>query len=55
MILKVNLEQQKNVKIAKSAHAVKGFANSYVKILKSFNPELQLQAITSAVKSKLID
>ena len=34
----------KNVKIRKSAHAIKNYAHSYnIEILNSFNPELQLK------------
>ena len=42
--------------MTKWAHAFKGFAASYnVTILNSFNLELQLKDIESAIKSKLID
>ena len=42
--------------MTKWAHAFKGFATSYnVTILNSFNLELQLKDIESAIKSKLID
>ena len=47
---------EKNVKITKQAHAFKSFASSYnVEILNCSNPELQLKATESAIKSKLID
>ena len=46
----------KNAKITKRAYAFKGYVNSYnVEILSSFNPELQLKEIESAIKSKLIE
>ena len=42
--------------MTKWAYAFKGFATSYnVTILNSFNFELQLKDIESAIKSKLID
>ena len=42
---------EKNVKITKEAHAFKGYESSYnVGILNSFNPELQLTNIESAIK-----
>ena len=40
---------EKNVKITKRSHAFKRYASSYVEILNSFNPELQLK------DNKLID
>ena len=47
---------KKNVKITKRKHAFKGFASTYnVEILNSFHPELQLEDIESAIKSKLIE
>ena len=50
-----NFLNQKNANTAKRAHAFKGFANSYnVKILNSFNLELQLKDTQSAIKSKLM-
>ena len=48
--------KEKSLKTAKRAHAFKDYASTYnVKILNSFNPELQLEDIESAIKSKLID
>ena len=45
-----------NVKIAKRAYAIKGYASTYnVEILKSFNLELQLKDSESAIKSNLIE
>ena len=45
-----------NVKITKRSHAFKGYASSYnVKILNSFNPELQLKDTESAIENKLKD
>ena len=45
-----------NVKLTKRAHIFNGYASSYnVKILSSFNPELQLKDNESAVKNKVID
>ena len=47
---------EKNIKIAKQEHAFRGYASTYnVKILNSFNPELQLKDTESEIKSKLID
>ena len=44
-----------NIKIKKQQHAFKGYASTYnVKILNSFNLELQLKDTESAIKSKLI-
>ena len=46
----------KYAKITKQVHAFKSFASSYnVKILNSFNFDLQLKDDESAIKSKLID
>ena len=46
--------EQKNMKIAKRAHAFKGYANfCNVKILNYFNSELQLKDTASAIKNKL--
>ena len=46
---------EKNAEITKRSHAYKGYASTYnVKILNSFNPELQLKDIESAIKNKLI-
>ena len=46
---------EKSIKIAKREHAFKGYASTYnVEILNSFNPELQLKDIESAIKSELI-
>ena len=43
----------KNLKIAKEAHAFKGYASSYnVEILNSFNLELHLKYTESAIKIK---
>ena len=50
-----NILKEKNVKITKQAHAFNGYVSSYVEILNSFNPELQLKATESAIKSKLIN
>ena len=48
--------RMKNVKLTKRVHAFKGYASTYnVKILNSFNPELQLKDSKSAIKSKLIE
>ena len=45
---------EKNVKITRRVHDFKGYANLYnVKILNSFNPELQLKDTESAIKNKL--
>ena len=42
--------------MTKRAHAFKGYASSYnVEIVNSFNHELQLKDIESAIKSKLIE
>ena len=47
-----NFLKEKNLKIAKWAHAFKGYASSYnVEILNSFNHEIQLKA---TVKNELI-
>ena len=47
---------EENIKITKPAHASKGSASPYnVKILNSFNPELQLKETESVIKSTLID
>ena len=44
------------MKITKWLHAFKGYRSTYnVEILKSFNPELQLEDTESAIKSKLIE
>ena len=44
------------MKITKQENAFKGYASTYiVEILNSFNPELQLEDIESAIKSKLIE
>ena len=45
----------KNIKIRKREHAFKGYASINVEILNSFNSELQLKDIDSAIKSKLIE
>ena len=46
---------EKKVKITKQSHACKGYASTYsVRILNSFNPELQLKDTESAIKNKLI-
>ena len=45
---------KKNIKLTKREHTSKGFPNTYnVKILNSFNPELQLKDTESAIKNKL--
>ena len=50
-----NFLNQKNIKIKKREHAFKDYASTYnVKILNSFNPEMQLNDTESASKSKLI-
>ena len=42
------------MKITKQVHSLKGFASSYnVKVLNSFDPELQLKDTESAVKNKV--
>ena len=44
------------MKITKQKHAFKEFASTYnVGIPNSFNPELQLRYIESAIRSKLIE
>ena len=49
-----NFLNEENVKITKRAHAFKGYASSYsVVILNSFDLELQLKDIESAIKTKL--
>ena len=46
---------EKNIKITKQEHDFKGYANTYnVKILNSFNSELQLKDTEFAINSKLI-
>ena len=43
--------RKKNVRITQPAHAFKGYVSSYnVKILNSFNPELQLKDTKSTIK-----
>ena len=45
-----------NAKITKRLHAFKSYASSYnVKILNSFNSELQLKDVEFSIKNKLID
>ena len=47
---------KKNVKITKRLHSYIGYESTYnVKILKSFNPELQLKETEFTTKNKLID
>ena len=47
---------EKNEKITKRAHAVKGYASSYnVKVLNLLNLELQLEDTESTIKSKLME
>ena len=47
--------RQINVKITTQVHAFKGYNGAYnVKILNSFNPELQFKNTKSVIKSKLI-
>ena len=47
---------EKNVKITKRLHTFKGYGSIYnVKMLNSFNSELQLKDTESAIKSKLIE
>ena len=51
-----NFWKEKNVKITKRLHSYIGYASTYnVKILKSFNPELQLKETEFTTKNKLID
>ena len=46
---------KKNKTTRKRKHVFKGYARTYnVKILSSFNPEIQLKDTESAIKSKLI-
>ena len=46
-----NLSNEKNTKITQRAHGFKDFTSSYdVKIVNSFNPELQLKDAEYAVK-----
>ena len=46
---------EKNLKITKQAHALKGYVSSCtVEILNSFNLELELKYTESAIKSKLV-
>ena len=48
--------KKENVRITKWAHAFKDYLSSYnVKILNSFNPELQLKDTESAIISKLME
>ena len=47
-------QTKKNIKIAKREHAFRDFASTYnIEILNSFNPELQLKDIESAIKNIL--
>ena len=47
---------EKNEKITKRGHAVKGYASSYnVKVLNLLYLELQLKDTESAIKSKLME
>ena len=42
--------------MAKREHAFKGYASTYnIETLNSFNPELQLKDVESAIKSNLIE
>ena len=42
--------------MAKQEHAFKGYASTYnIETLNSFNPELQLKDVESAIKSNLIE
>ena len=51
-----NSLNEKNMKITKWEYAFKGYASTYhVEILNSFDPELQLKDIESAIKSKVIE
>ena len=44
---------KKDVKITKQSHNFKGYVSSYnFEILNSFNPELQIKDIESAIKKK---
>ena len=53
---KWNFLNQKNAKITKQSHAYKGYASTYsVKVLNSFNPELQLKDAEYIIRNKLID
>ena len=48
--------EKKNAKITKRSHADKSYTSTYiVKILNSFNPELQLKDTEYAIRNKLID
>ena len=47
---------EKNVKVTKRKNAFKGYASTYiVETSNSFNPELQLKDVESAIKSKPIE
>ena len=49
-----NFLNEKNVKITKREHALKGYASTYhVNILNYLNPALQLKDTESTIKSKL--
>ena len=46
---------KKYIQITKGEHTFKSYSGTYnVKILSSFNPELQLQDTESAIKSRLV-
>lgn len=48
-------QYQKNVKITKLSHAFKGYASLFnFEILRSFNPDLELQDTESTIKKNLI-
>ena len=49
-----NVLNETKVKIAKRAHAFKGYASSYtIQILNSFDPEIQLKYSECTIKNKL--
>ena len=51
-----NFLNEKNVKVTKRENAFKGYASTYtVETSNSFNPELQLKDVESAIKSKPIE
>ena len=51
-----NCFKRKNIKITKRKLAFKGYVSTYnVKLLNSFNPQVQLKDTESAIKRKLIE
>ena len=51
-----NFLNEKNVKVTKRENAFKGYASTYtVETSNSFNPDLQLKDVESAIKSKPIE